>query len=782
LRKRNLKRCCVRILVVDDEQGARQALRDLLARRGHEAQTAPDGETALALLAEHPFHVLLTDLRMPGMDGLELIRRAQERHPGLFSVLVTAYGTVEHAVESLKSGAYHYLMKPVNMTELTATLRKIQEVIELRSEVERFQEQLSPKSALGEIIGQDPLMVSVYRSIERAALQDSPVLITGETGTGKELVARTIHALGSRKTGPFTECHCAAFSETLVESELFGHVKGAFTGATQERLGRIRTAQGGTLFLDELTSISPHVQSKLLRVLQEKKVEPVGSDRAFPVDIRVISAANEPLEDLIKAGKFRPDLYYRLNVIQIHLPPIRHHRGDIPLLVEHFLKKKQPGRTIRISPSVMEIFLRSPWYGNVRELENTVEAALSNCEEETLLQKDLPPRLVENLFPGIPFLPSAGPSHADAESVLSAFEKFLLMDALKGTGGKVRGAAQSLGMSVRTLERKMKQYGLDRLAFRDAKRVEEVWASTLKTFQAERVRWDTLFQHVAEPICIVDKDLRIAAVNPAMEALIGMSARHAMGRPCYTLFQCRDHEGKEACREGACRCAVAIARREAVPSLFLTVKTGNRQDLPVWASISPLPDLSGNQTLASIIFRDVSAQKEEEQALRAQAITDSLTGLFNRRYFEENLQREVQRSNRYERPLSLVFCDIDDFKTANDRFGHPYGDKVLQALARLLERNTRASDLVCRYGGEEFALLLPETGKAGALVAAEKLRRVVEQNVLGDGEASLKVTLSFGVAAYPEDAKTEQDLVQRADEALYKAKREGKNRVCVQEG
>ncbi|MBI5378615.1 MAG: sigma 54-interacting transcriptional regulator [Nitrospirae bacterium] len=775
----------MRILVVDDEEGARQALRDLLARRGFDVETVPDGEAALALLAERPFHVMITDLRMPGIDGLELVRRAQERHPALFSILLTAYGTVEHAVEALKAGLYHYLQKPVNMTELLATLAKIREVFDLRAEVERFQAKLSPRAALGEFIGQDPLMAAVYRQIERAAILDCPVLISGETGTGKELAARTIHALSPRKGEPFTECHCAAFSETLIESELFGHVRGAFTGAAQERAGRIRTAHKGTLFLDEIASMSINTQSKLLRVLQEKKVEPVGSDRAVPVDIRVISATNEPLEDLIKAGKFRPDLYYRINVLQIHLPPLRHRRGDLPLLVEHFLKEKQPERAIRISPSVMDLFLRYPWYGNVRELENTVEAALSNCDEETLLPKHLPPQIVETLFPGSPFPSGAGQPHAEAGALLTAFEKFLLLDALKGHGGRVRKAAQSLGMSVRTLERKMKQHGLDRLAFQDAKRVETAWASTLKTFQTERVRWDTLFQHVAEPICIVEiveKDLRIAAVNPALEALIGMSAQRAMGQPCYTLFQCSDKEGKEACREGACRCAVAIDRQEAIPSLYLTVKTAHRQDLPVWASISPLPDLSGKQTLASVIFRDVSEQKEEEQALRAQAITDSLTGLFNRRYFEESLQREVQRSNRYERPLSLVFCDIDDFKAVNDRYGHPYGDTVLQAIAGLLEKNTRSSDLVCRYGGEEFALLLPETGKAGALVAAEKLRKVVERAPIGDGESSVGLTLSFGVAAFPEDAKTEQELVQRADEALYRAKREGKNRVCVHEG
>lgn len=765
----------MRILIVDDEEGARMALHDLLKRRGFEVETAPDGQAAQGRLAEQPFHVMITDLLMPGIDGLELGRRAMERYPHLFVILLTAYGSVEHAVQALKAGVYHYLMKPVNMTELLATLGKIGEVIDLRAQVKQFQEKLAPANSLGELVGQDPLMVGVYRLIETAAALECPVLITGETGTGKELVARAIHTLSPRKGGPFTACHCAAFSEGLIESELFGHTRGAFTGATQGRAGRIRAAHGGVLFLDELASMSPHAQSKLLRVLEEKKVEPVGSDQAIPVDIRVISATNEPMEKLIKAGRFRPDLYYRLNVLQIHLPPLRHRRGDIPLLVEHFLKKQRPEGPPRIAPPVMEVFLRYPWYGNVRELENTLEAALSCCQGEMLLPSHLPAQLVEELYPGLPFPQAAGQPHADAEGLAKAFEKFLLMDALKAAGGRMREAAAQLDLSVRTLQRKMKRFGLDRLSFHDAKRIEKVWAGTLKTLQAEQTRWDAVFHHAAEPILLVGEDQRIVAMNAAMEALTGLSAQRVSERPCYELLQCRDPRGEEACREGACRCLLAIARNEAAPSVDLTVRTVDRYDLPVSASISPIPALPGGRAVAAVIMRDISAKKAEEEALKAQAVTDGLTGLYNRRYFEESLQREVQRAERYARPLSLLFCDVDDFKAVNDRHGHPYGDTALRELARLLEKETRASDLVCRYGGEEYALLLPETGKAGALVAAEKLRRIAETG----GAGPARLTLSFGVASYPEDAKTGPDLVQRADEALYRAKRAGKNRVSA---
>lgn len=765
----------MRILIVDDEEGTRIALRDLLKRRGFEIYTAHDGSTALECLAAHSFHVMITDLRMPGIDGLELSRKALERYPALFIILLTAYGTVEHTVEALKAGVYHYLLKPVNITELLAVIERIREVVHLRAEVERFQYKLSPAGAPEELVGQDPLMAKVYREIERAAAVDSPVLITGETGTGKELVARAIHALSLRKEKPFVPVHCAAFSEGLIESELFGHTRGAFTGATQERTGRIRTAHNGTLFLDEVPSMSLTVQGKLLRVLQEKKVEPVGSDRAFPVDIRLISATNEPLEELIKAGRFRGDLYYRLNVLQIHLPPLRYRRGDIPLLVEHFLRKKQPERPIRVAPSVMEIFLRYPWYGNVRELENTVEAALSNCQGEMLLPVHLPVRLVEELYPGLSLPYFTMQSPGDLGDFLGAFEKFLIIEALKATGSQAGKAARRLGISVRTLERKIKQFGLDRLSLR--RDAEQILPAAQGLPREGQILWDVLFQEVVEPVVLIDKSAQIIAMNPAMKALIELPPDSVPKGSCIDILHCRDHLGEEPCRTGMARCTLAASQNRKISAIPLTIRTASGNDIPVMASISPAPGLPGDQSVVTVVMRDVTMEKLEHEALRAQAITDSLTGLYNRRYFEECLWQELRRSQRYGHPFSLLLCDVDNFKPMNDRHGHLHGDRVLREVAQTLRGAVRASDLACRYGGDEFAILLLETGKSGALIAAEKIRKVVGENGVNRVQGMGELTLSIGVACYPDDAQAGSDLIQQADAALYRAKQTGKNRV-----
>jgi diguanylate cyclase (GGDEF)-like protein/PAS domain S-box-containing protein len=625
---------------------------------------------------------------------------------------------------------------------------------------------------LQDMVSQDPKMLEVFRQIEQAAAAAGTVLITGETGTGKELVARAIHGMGPRSLKPFVEVHCAAYSEGLIESELFGHTKGAFTGALQERKGKIRTAGGGTLFLDEISSISMNVQTKLLRVLQEKRVEPVGSDLAVPVDIRVIAACNEELEPLIKEGKFRADLYYRLNVLHIHLPPLRHRRGDIPLLVNHFINKKTGDKPIRVSSDLMGVLIRHPWYGNIRELENCVEAMVAKCDGPIFLPKHLP------------FIP-AGPWEtrlhfgASLDQLMSAFEKFLLIDALKAARGRIGTTGKMLGITERTLERKLSKYELQKDSFKGATIGNLPEPLPHETEEAESP-FRMLVKYHPDPFLWVDRDLKILAMSPASKSLSGFDDKEIIGKKhCFDFLKCRPEESDDVqCNPQQPYCLEAVKGQKSASGAKIRLEGIDGNEKWVQTSIVPLPlALTGTAHTSVIVLRDITALKQTEKELRKQAVTDGLTGLYNRRYFEESLRLELKRSERYTRPLSLLLCDVDSFKQVNDRHGHPYGDTILQTIARLLQGTMRTSDLICRYGGEEFAILLPETGKAGAFVAAEKVRKVLEAAHIRAGESSLNLTLSIGVASYPEDAKDGGDLVLRADEALYRAKKNGKN--CV---
>lgn len=383
------------ILVVDDELNIRRVLERAFTKEGYQVLTAEGGHQALRLLEEHPCDLMLTDVVMPDMTGLELLKRARQKHPHLQVILMTAYGTIPTAVEAMRAGAYDFLTKPLDFEVLRKVVRSA------------LRESASPMPAAGRkrartkqtvFIGESPAIREILKTVERVADTRTTVLITGESGTGKELIARLLHERSSRADKPFVAVSCAAIPETLLEVELFGAVKGAYTGAETDRIGKFEAANGGTLFLDEIGDIPPLIQVKLLRVLQEREIERLGSNTPIPVDVRLIAATNRDLEEAVRSGAFRSDLYYRLQVVHIHLPPLRERREDIPLLANYFLKKfaEENKRALRsISPEAMQILQQASWKGNVRELENAIEAAvvLAPPDATVLLPEHLPPHL-----------------------------------------------------------------------------------------------------------------------------------------------------------------------------------------------------------------------------------------------------------------------------------------------------------------------------------------------------------------------------------------------------
>jgi DNA-binding NtrC family response regulator len=443
-----------RILIVDDEANARGALAELLREEGYQVELAADGFKALPKLQEFAPDLVLTDLKMPGMDGIELMRKAREADPERMVVVMTAYGTVETAVEAMRQGASDYLTKPINMDELVLVLERALERRRLRLETSQLKDRLQERHRIENMVGRAPVMQELFNTVLQVAPSRASVLITGESGTGKELIAAAIHQHSQRAAGPFVKLHCAALAETLLESELFGHERGAFTGAVSRRDGRFQQAHGGTLFLDEIGEISPGIQVKLLRFLQEHNFERVGGNQTIEVDVRVIAATHRDLAKLVKEGKFREDLYYRLNVVTLDVAPLRKRRTDIPLLAMHFLNKyaRENGKTIKgFSDEALEALTRYSWPGNVRELENAVERSVVIGKQDVIRPQDLTPTVSSPTVPnnGMPPVPG---------STLAELEKYAILRTLEHTGGSTSKAANILGISARKIQYKLHEY------------------------------------------------------------------------------------------------------------------------------------------------------------------------------------------------------------------------------------------------------------------------------------------------------------------------------------
>jgi two-component system NtrC family response regulator len=392
------------ILIVDDEKNYLLVLEALLVDAGYEVITSDNTIEALEITVSHDLDLVITDMRMPGQDGMEFLAQLRSRQPGPPVIMMTAYATVEKAVEAMKRGAFDYITKPFKNEELILTIRKAIEMHRLKQENRLLSLDLQERYQFGNIVGKSKIMRQVYEIIEKVAQTRASVLITGESGTGKELIARAIHFNSSRRDKPFISVNCSALSETLLESELFGHERGAFTGAVTQRKGRFELAHGGTLFLDEVGDMSPALQVKLLRVLQEMKFERVGGTTTLQVDARLVTASNRELEREVELGRFREDLYYRLKVVHIKVPPLRERRDDIPLLVHHFLEKAAKANAIpvkSVSHEALKYLYQYDWIGNVRELENVIERAVILCDGDDVRPQDLPEELFQQRLPDI---------------------------------------------------------------------------------------------------------------------------------------------------------------------------------------------------------------------------------------------------------------------------------------------------------------------------------------------------------------------------------------------
>jgi two-component system, NtrC family, response regulator HydG len=448
-----------KILVVDDEQSHRIMLKAVLGAEGYAVAEAADGTEAVEAVGKDAFDVILLDIRMTNMDGIEALGEIRKISPQVPILIMTAYASVKTAVEALKAGAFEYLTKPLDVEELKILIEKAMDHYHLRAENLVLKERLGDRFDFSRIIAASPKMKALLETLAMVAPSDAAVLIMGESGTGKEVVANAIHHNSPRAGEPFIKVSCAALPETLLESELFGHEKGAFTGAVARREGRFQLAHRGTIFLDEVGEMSPAIQTKLLRVLQEKEFEPLGGTRTIKVDIRVIAATNRDLVKEVKEGRYREDLYYRLNVVPLTLPPLRERREDIPLLTDHFLahyreKNRKPLRSI--SGKALDLLVRYDWPGNIRELENCIERAVILSRDEVLVPADLPPqiRMLSREEGKEALAIPAGMS-------LDEVERALIVKTLDETGGNRTRAAEILGINRRTLQNKLKQYGIN---------------------------------------------------------------------------------------------------------------------------------------------------------------------------------------------------------------------------------------------------------------------------------------------------------------------------------
>jgi len=454
-----------RILVVDDEMAMRDLLRIVLEKEGHEVLTAGDGTAGLELGTSRNPDLVISDIKMPGLDGVSLLAGLREHGLTIPVIMVTAYADSGSAIQAMKQGAFDYLTKPFKVDEIKLVIRRALEEAAQRQEGGPPPSPPAEEPALRGIIGRSPSMVELYKLISRVAQVDSSILITGESGTGKELVARTIHYNSARAENPFVAINCGAIPEELLESELFGHVKGSFTGAIAHKAGLMQVARGGTVFLDEVAEMSPGLQVKLLRFLQDHIFRQVGGTEDIEVDIRVIAATNKDPMQLIRTGAFREDLYYRLNVISIEMPPLRERRDDIPLLAANFLNlfAARSGRNVmRITPEAMDILMAHTWPGNVRELENLMERAVALAASDDVRAENLPANLPERgASPAIPRweVPLGG---LDLEKVVAEVEQTLMRDALQKAGWVQTRAAELLGINFRSFRYRARKYGLDR--------------------------------------------------------------------------------------------------------------------------------------------------------------------------------------------------------------------------------------------------------------------------------------------------------------------------------
>jgi len=444
-----------KIAVVDDEPIVIREIKRGLSKQGYDIETFLDGESALGRLAKEEFDLLISDLRLPGISGLDLLKAACQHNPQCETILITAHGTVDSAIEAIRSGAFHYVAKPIKMADLRLLVKRALDKVTLVREKEALKEELFFQTRPAEIIGNSKAMREVFEMIAKVAPLDCNVLIQGESGTGKEMVARALHRRSLRSQKPFVSFNCGGFTEELIANELFGHEKGAFTGATEHKIGLLEAAHTGTIFLDEIREMPLSMQVKLLRFVQERALLRVGGVNPLPVDVRLLASSNQDFKEMVKAGTFREDLYYRLNVILIVLPPLRSRLDDIPLLVRHFLNKynKALGKEIKnISSEVLDIFNQYPFPGNVRELGNIIERAVALSDGREITARDLPSDLRELSMIGLETQPMLS---------LEEKEKQYIQEVMKKTGNRKNLAAEILDLPRTTLWRKLKHHGLE---------------------------------------------------------------------------------------------------------------------------------------------------------------------------------------------------------------------------------------------------------------------------------------------------------------------------------
>ncbi len=448
-----------RILVVDDESSHRQMIEAVLSAEGYEISQADDGQTAIVAVEDRFYDLVIMDIRMPKISGIEALKKIKAISPGIPIIIMTAYASVGNAVEALKSGAYDYLIKPLDIEELKILVAKALRFRQLEQENVYLKERLNDRFDFSKILGRSPAMNSLFETMALVAPSEATVLIVGDSGTGKELIASAVHQNSPRKDRPLIKVNCAALPETLLESELFGHEKGAFTGAIARKQGRFQLAHKSSIFLDEIAEMAPATQAKILRVLQEREFEPVGSSQTFKVDTRIIAATNKNLEEEIKAGRFREDLYYRINVVTLVVPPMRERSEDILLLADFFLKQyaEKNNRSIKgFTPRAVDLLMRYDWPGNVRELENVVERAVIMARGDMITPLEFP-----DVLQDLDEEAKASPLALTAGRSLKEVEKVMILRTLEETGGNRTHAARSLGISRRTLQLKLKEYGIN---------------------------------------------------------------------------------------------------------------------------------------------------------------------------------------------------------------------------------------------------------------------------------------------------------------------------------